>query len=159
MEEWKTIADFPEYQVSNLGRIKRGEKIKAFGYCGGLTKYHKVSLYNDKRCSTKMVHRLVAEAFIENPDDKPQIDHINQDSFDNRVENLRWVSGSENCLNKKPWFVGSNTGEPYISLYNNNYQVAKTINKKKVRKFFKSLEEAIEYRDSILNQISSPASL
>ena len=45
-------------------------------------------------------HRLVAEKYIPNPDNKPQVDHINRVRHDNRVENLRWVSRSENCDNR-----------------------------------------------------------
>ena len=46
------------------------------------------------------VHRLVAETFIDNPHRYPEVDHINQDKLDNRVENLRWVSKSENQQNR-----------------------------------------------------------
>ena len=47
------------------------------------------------------VHRLVAETFIPNPDNKPQIDHINRDKSDNDISNLRWVTVQENCLNRR----------------------------------------------------------
>lgn len=45
------------------------------------------------------IHRLVAQAFIPNPKNKPQVDHINRNKIDNRVENLRWVTKSENARN------------------------------------------------------------
>lgn len=45
------------------------------------------------------IHRLVAETFILNPDDKPEVDHINRDTHDNRVENLRWATHQENMRN------------------------------------------------------------
>lgn len=46
------------------------------------------------------LHRIIAEAFIPNPDNKPQIDHINRNKLDNRVENLRWVTAQENSNNR-----------------------------------------------------------
>lgn len=48
-----------------------------------------------------LVHRLVAETFIPNPENKPEIDHIDRNRANNKVENLRWVTRSENCLNRK----------------------------------------------------------
>ena len=59
--------------------------------------YYKITSFG----KSKLVHRLVAELFIPNPDNKPCVDHINHNRLDNRVENLRWVSVKENCNNRK----------------------------------------------------------
>jgi hypothetical protein len=59
--------------------------------------YYKTKWYG----RTILVHRLVAELFIPNPDNKPCVDHINHNRLDNSVENLRWVSVKENCNNRK----------------------------------------------------------
>ena len=109
IEIWKDIEEYENiYQVSNLGRVKSlrritsnnhivNEKIRKLtidkdGYCV-------VSLWINGKSKQHFVHRLVAQAFIPNPDNKPYIDHINTDKTDNRVENLRWATQKENANN------------------------------------------------------------
>lgn len=116
-EMWKPIKGFEEYyEVSNQGRVKslyreesvtpknkrpyiriKKEKIMTCSLfsCG----YRVVSLFSNGKHKKISVHRLVAEAFIENPRQLTEVDHINTDRSDNRVENLRWVTRSENHLN------------------------------------------------------------
>lgn len=111
MEEiWKDIKDYEGlYQVSNFGRVKhlqvswvcsRGHKItkKENIIKGSYDKdgYIKVMLSNKrehKRCS---IHRLVAEAFIPNPQNKPQINHIDGNKKNNSINNLEWCTSKEN---------------------------------------------------------------
>ena len=62
--------------------------------------YLSVSLFYDGTYRNELVHRLVAKAFIPNPDGKPQVNHINGDRQDNRVENLEWATASENIKHK-----------------------------------------------------------
>lgn len=96
-EEWTDIKDYEGlYQVSNFGRVKssytnrilKGRKDK-----GG---YLLVNLYKNKVSYTKAIHRLVAQAFIPNPDNKPQVNHIDENKTNNMVSNLEWMTAKEN---------------------------------------------------------------
>ena len=104
IEIWKDIEGFDgKYQVSNQGRVKSIQKGKwrllKQGHGDG--RYRQVVLTKNGIRSTRRVHRLVAEAFIQNPDNKPQIDHKDGNCLNNYADNLRWVSPRENTNNPK----------------------------------------------------------
>ena len=113
-EIWKDIAGYEGlYKVSNLGRVKSLNYLRK-----GIEKdripnknnsgYLIVGLHKDGKIKNFLIHRLVAEAFIENVNDLPQVNHIDENKLNNRVENLEWCSAKYN----------SNYGEHNYNLRN-----------------------------------------
>ena len=98
MEEiWKTITEFENYEVSNLGRIRNSKK-KILNQYKNTKGYLQLTLYKNKKQYTKRVHRLVAQAFIPNPNNLPQINHKSGIKTDNNINNLEWCTNSYNQL-------------------------------------------------------------
>ena len=112
-EIFKDIKGYPGYQISNQGRlwsIKSQKYLSPFTNNSGY-KMINIIAANGKR-KGELIHRLVALAFIDNPEKKPEVNHINRDKTNNSVDNLEWVSHSENNTigrkahykHKKTWF-------------------------------------------------------
>lgn len=102
-EVFKKVEGFPNYSVSNMGRARYDLYDEILKGCTHVNGYHAVNLYKtpDRECpsSYKLVHRLVAIAFIDNPNNKRCVDHIDNDRKNNIVTNLRWVTNGENMMN------------------------------------------------------------
>ena len=109
MEIWKDVVGYEGfYQVSNLGNVKR------VGSFRGVNKaylnnyylkpkdngkgYYRIKLTVNNKSKRVMLHRIIAEAFISNPNNYPYINHINAIRKDNRLENLEWCTQGQNCL-------------------------------------------------------------
>lgn len=94
-EIWKDIPYYEgKYQVSNMGNVRnldfhRTGRVQILKP-GKNKGYLRVQLWKDGKCRTAEVHRLVAQVFLENPNNLPQVNHINEIKTDNRLENLEW---------------------------------------------------------------------
>jgi hypothetical protein len=140
MEIWKPAYGFESsHEVSNLGNIR------------SYRRKHNVKFYPDKRgylrfkigTTTVKVHRIVAQTFIPNLENKPQVNHINANKIDNRVENLEWVTNKENMAHAV-----------LAGIYTNNVGSKNWLDKKRkilcfdtkdFQKEFESIQSAAKY--------------
>jgi len=111
-EEWRDVIGYEGlYKVSNLGRVKSLERIVTDRNgvempfpsvmkknTKSKTGYWHVNLWKDNKVKFKKVHRLIAEVFIPNPENKPQINHIDSNRLNNEISNLEWCTASENTI-------------------------------------------------------------
>ena len=99
MAEWRDVKGYEEkYIVSDEGEIRnrRGRTLKPYNHPKGYLKVDLREGVSGNHGKQLFVHQIVAEAFLQNPESKPQVNHINEDKHDNRVSNLEWVTNAEN---------------------------------------------------------------
>ena len=97
MEEWKDITGYEGlYLVSNLGNIKSVKTGKLKSKCDNGRGYQVVNLYKNGKQKMHTVHRLVATAFIENPENLPEVNHKDENKKNNSIENLEWCTTEYN---------------------------------------------------------------
>ena len=157
MEEWKQICQ-SQYEVSTLGNVSNGKRMNILkprcSTKGRKREYicYEVNLdLNGVGQRNYKIHQLVARAFIPNPDNRTEIDHIDRNTANNAVSNLRWATRSEQNLNQETR-SDNKLGEKNIHFRKNvakPYFVSGV--KFKQTFFFATLEEAVAYRNSILN--------
>ena len=100
-EIWKQVENFENYEVSNFGRVRKNYKNGKVKYLKPMVTnkgYLCVELWKKSKRKRVKVHRLVAQAFIPNPDDLPQVNHKDLDKRNNHVDNLEFISNRDNCI-------------------------------------------------------------
>lgn len=170
-EEWRPIIGYEGYyEISDRGNVRSCER-NVFHSSGNLmilpSKLKKLTINNKgyyvvqlhKYCTGKtyLVSRLVGVAFIPNPDNLPEIDHIDRVPLNNTVANLRWCTRTINLENRV--LIGQKpgiSGKKYISVADNGkYRILKTIDGKICHfGYYNTIEEAIEARDKMLAELN-----
>jgi hypothetical protein len=135
-EIWKDVIGFEgRYMVSSFGNVKSIPKPKSRGNMGGsfpiiilkpMTNHgyqvlHLSRLMPDKTylIKTMKIHRLVAEAFIQNPENKPQVNHIDANKQNNNVDNLEWVTHKENSHHARDLGIYRQKAVIQMDMHNN----------------------------------------
>ena len=157
--EWRPITGFEAYDVSNLGNVRRGDRAmtcfvqtRPDGY-----KRLRVGLRKDGIKTLCIVSRLVATAFLPNPDNLPTVDHIDRNSTNNHVSNLRWATYHEQIMNRD--FPIGASGHRHIGKLGNTWQVRIQRHKQLVFvKYCKTLDEAIQARDQFIFSLDEETS-
>lgn len=101
-EMWKTIEEATNYEISNLGNVRntKSGQILNPGVSGNGYKQVSLRMKDSNKFEKRYVHRLVATYWLKNPENKREVNHINLDRTDNRVENLEWITSSDNQKHK-----------------------------------------------------------
>jgi len=149
MENWKKIEGYEKYEVSDWGRVRRGENVLK-GVVGS-NGYLQVGLYKDGIKAWKYIHRLVCLSFLPNPEGKRTVNHIDENKANNLLENLEWATDSEQKLHSpNPVGVSGHrhlrqqpSGSWLVRIHRNNVCV--------FSKTFPTLSEAITIRDEFLS--------
>lgn len=129
MAEWRTISGFSNYEISNTGLVRN--KITKYILKGRLSKsgYYQVSIKNDEtnRFINKYIHRLVATTFIDNPENKKEVNHIDGNKTNNQLENLEWVTSSENQKHRHSIGIAK-TSNRKIGMFDKDNNLIQTFN-------------------------------
>jgi len=142
MKTWKAVVGFENYLVSNDGEIKNKKTERILKQHISTSGYYQIMM--GRKTIPQYVHRLVALSFIENEKNKPQVDHIDGNKLNNSVENLRWVTVSENRFAYGYEQSNLNRQKPIIAIHKNG-EILEFISRTETAKYFKCHKSTISY--------------
>ena len=147
------IEGFENYLIHREGTVenKKTRRFKKPCLCNG---YYGVNVWNNGKVKRKSIHRLVAIHYIPNPDNLPCVDHIDRDKSNNDISNLRWCNHSQNSQNRCCQIDSkSQIKNIFYDKSQNRFQFKKIYKGERYYKYFKTLEEAIEYKENFLKNL------
>ena len=142
------IENYPNYLIYDDGRVYNQKYKRFLKQSQDRDGYFQLNLYNKNGRKLFRVHRLVAEQYINNPDpdNYKMIDHIDQINTNNNKNNLRWVNNSLNKINSKT-HKNNKLGHKYLRFIEDKHLYKFHIPRLRICKYFKTIDEAIKYRD------------
>jgi hypothetical protein len=149
------IEGYSNYLIYPDGRVQN-KKTGIFKKTSiGKRGYETVSLYKNNKEKTFTIHRLIAQYYIPNPNpnEYKQVDHKDEDKTNNEISNLRWCNQSQNCQNRSAR-KDNKLGIKNITACGNSYVFEKKYRGNRHTKCFKTLEEAIEYKEHFLKDLN-----
>jgi hypothetical protein len=120
------IKNYENYSISNFGIIKNNKTNRIMKQDIRKDGYKQIKLYKNGIMKSFRVHRLVAKAFLENPDNKPKVDHIDENKSNNNVKNLRWSTVQDNSYNRGKQ-INNTSGFKGVSFHKNANKYRATI--------------------------------
>jgi len=140
------INNYPNYLIYDDGRVQNKKTKRFLKQIDNGAGYLIVTLSHKNKQKPHSIHRLVAEHYIDNPKNKQTVDHINRDRKDNRIENLRWASRTEQIENQGIRNTNK-SGHKFISYCKtrNKWRFSKK-GKKRIQKLFNTKTEALCYK-------------
>lgn len=159
IETWCGIEGFPSYAVSNYGMVKNVVTDKILSQETHDQGYRTVRLYKEGKVNKKYVHRLVAQAFLSNPNNRSEVNHIDNNRTNNHYTNLEWTTRKENVQHaidngSKQGLRSDDVVKIYIDIHYNDLSISEVADKYKVsKKIISSIKNKRSYKD-ILDKIS-----
>lgn len=144
MEEWRAIDNYEDYEVSNLGRVRSIDRIRIdswgrkYSLLGQILKQSisiskgnypqaLVTIYKNRKAHRVLVHRLVAKAFIDNPNNLPQVNHKDENSLNNSANNLEWCDATYNVNYGMSPLKRANARKRKINVFDSNHSFIETL--------------------------------
>ena len=153
-EEFKKIEEYENYEISNMGNVRNTKTNRILKPRKNSDGYYIVNLYKDRNRKSFYIHRLIAYAFIPNPQHLTDIDHIDRTKTNNSITNLRWVSHSNNCRNRpKKQNASSKFMGVCFDKANGKYVARININNKLIHiGYYEKEEDAAKARDAYVKE-------